>query len=216
MEAPQFPARFYKSVSVENVTDDGWHILLDGHAVKTPGKDILTLPNRPFAEEVAAEWETQQDVINPHLMPLTRRRMVVIDRATEDSQAWRETVLAYLGSDLLCYHAERPADLVNRQKKTWLPYLDWLSSVHHVKLEVASGIIARQQPEDAISKAATLLEAATPDELSCVAGATEITGSAVLALALWQQWQPVEDLFLASRLDETYQADKMGSRFRGG
>ena len=105
------PKRFYKSVAVT----DQLGIALDGRNVKTPLKAALVLPTRPLAEAVAAEWDAQVDVINPHAMPLTKLANTAIDRAIPEKSKIAAEILEFAGSDMVCYRAESPAGLVQRQ-----------------------------------------------------------------------------------------------------
>ena len=79
------PKRFYKSVTVTEQLG----IALDGRGVKTPLKAPLVLPNHALAEAVAAEWDEQIEVINPHAMPLTKLANTAIDRAVAERRHQR-------------------------------------------------------------------------------------------------------------------------------
>src|SRR5436190_10129506 len=118
------PKRFYKSVAVT----DQLGIALDGRNVKTPLKAALVLPMRPLAEAVAAEWDAQVDVINPHVMPLTKLANTAIDRANSESSKIATEILEFAGSDMVCYRAESPAGLVLRQTAHWDPIIAWAKS----------------------------------------------------------------------------------------
>ena len=96
------PKRFYKSVAVTEQLG----IALDGRSVKTPLKAPLVLPNRALAEAVAAEWDAQVEVINPHAMPLTKLANTAIDRAVAERSKITAEILEFAGSDMVCYRAE--------------------------------------------------------------------------------------------------------------
>src|SRR5438128_12539644 len=63
--------RFYTSAGVAE-TDGGFSITLDGRPIKTPSGKIVIAPKREIAEAIAAEWQAQQETIDPLSMPLTR------------------------------------------------------------------------------------------------------------------------------------------------
>jgi hypothetical protein len=56
----------------------------------------------------------------------------------------------FVGSDLLCYRAEAPRELVERQNATWNPWLDWAHKELGLHLRVASGIVHVEQDQAAI------------------------------------------------------------------
>ena len=60
--------RFYAQAGMVE-TPEGFAITLDGKTVRTPSRQPLTAPERGIAEAIVAEWEAQQDTINPTTMP---------------------------------------------------------------------------------------------------------------------------------------------------
>ena len=52
------------NLSFANHGEDYWSVALDGRTLKTIYKDELLLPSRALAVAVAAEWESQHDVID--------------------------------------------------------------------------------------------------------------------------------------------------------
>src|SRR5215472_8037568 len=108
----------------------GFQPALDGRPLLTPAKAALTLPNLPFAEAVAEEWRSQGERIRPASMPLTQLANTAIDRVAPDPSATLGELLDYAGTDLVCYRAEAPATLVERQQRLWQPLLDDLARRH--------------------------------------------------------------------------------------
>ena len=106
--------RFYKSVSLEEDAGRA-RLLLDGRQVQTPGKNEMAIPAGLFAEAVGDEWRAQGEEIDPGTMPLTRLANSVIDGVVEQADEVRQSIAAYGKSDLVCYRAETPQDLVARQ-----------------------------------------------------------------------------------------------------
>ena len=109
-DSPTLPRRFYDRAEAA-----GREVHLDGKLLRTPGRAALVLPTDGAALMVAEEWAAQVEVINFPAMPCTRHAYTAIDRV---SAARAEVVLEiarYAGSDLLCYFAEEPRALVQRQ-----------------------------------------------------------------------------------------------------
>lgn len=124
MKAP-LPRRFYKSAAAVAAEGGGFAVQLDGRPVRTPGKALLLLPTQDAAALVAAEFEVQAEVIDPVSMPVLRLVNTTIDGVAADPQAVLEDVLRFASSDLLCYRADSPQGLVERQNASWDPVLDW-------------------------------------------------------------------------------------------
>ena len=78
-----------------------------------------------WRKRIAAEWNAQEDEIDPARMPLTRLANAVIDAVAEKPQAVADEIAKYLGSDLVFYRADAPEGLVARQAEHWDPVLAW-------------------------------------------------------------------------------------------
>ncbi|MGJ3259239.1 MAG: ATP12 family chaperone protein [Rhodospirillales bacterium] len=202
--------RFYKSVGVA-ADENGYLIQLDGRPVKTPGKATVVLASRPLADAVSSEWDAQGEKIDPHSMPLTQIACTAIDKVVPNHADIRSQVVGFAGADLLCYRAETPADLAARQADTWQPVLDWLAEVHGIALTTTTGIIAEDQPPQALERVAAAVEALDEHELAAMALLTQTLGSFALAMAVAHDHLDWERAAVASQLDETYQSELWGS-----
>lgn len=197
--------RFYKDVSVgENNS-----VLLDNREMKTPKGAPFILPTRELASAIAEEWRAQEGDIKPDTMPLTRLATSAIDGASEHARI-AEQVAAYAKSDLLCYRAEGPDELVIRQARQWGPILDWLAETHGARLKLATGIGFVDQPPEALARLSERAGRLDPFALVALHTATSITGSLALGLALLEARLTAREAFALSQLDETFQAEKWG------
>ena len=201
--------RFYKEVEVKP-HGDGVAVFLDGKTAKTKGRRPLAAPARALIDAVAAEWNAQEDELDLRSMPLTRLLSAVLDGEETSSNEWRDETLNYLSSDLLCYRAEMPAALVERQQATWDPYLDWFEKEFGAALTVTCGISAAVQPDAATASVLQMVEELSSPSLFAIYMATRLNGSAVLALALWKKAETPEAVFKAARLDEHFQEERWG------
>ena len=204
------PKRFYKAVSVE---PDGevFGVRLDGKPVRTPGKALLALPNAAAAALVAGEFEAQAGVIDPVTMPTLRLVNTAIDGVAADPQAVLEDILRFASSDLLCYRADGPQGLVDRQNRHWDPVLDWARSDLGARFNLAEGVIHVEQPRGTIAVlGAHLARRADPLRLAALHVMTSLTGSALLALAVEAGGLDTEAAWLAAHVDEDWQIEQWG------
>lgn len=201
----KLPRKFYKSVEVSDLNA----ILLDGRAVKTPMKNTLALPNRALAEAVAAEWVAQVRVIDSELMPITKLANTALDRATAEREHVLGEIVAYAGSDLVCYWADRPPELVQLQRKHWQPVLVWANVTLPAQFRHASSITHIAQ--DDASLAAVRKRAETLDnwQLTGVYILMTLMGSSLLALKL-QAGGDADAAWAAAHVDEDYQTSQWG------
>ena len=201
--------RFYGQVTV--VSGDGGHrVLLDGRPLRTPAKRILIAPSSALAETIAAEWQAQGEAIEPQTMPLTRLASTVVDRMPEQRAAAIEELLGYGSTDLLCYRAAEPLDLVRRQQHAWQPLLDWASETYGIRLAVTTSILPVAQPEAALGSLPAALEALDDWPLIGLHAATTALGSLILGLALARGRIDAAEALGASLLDEDFEIERWG------
>ena len=207
-ETKPLPKKFYETAGVGKV-DEGFAVLLDDRAVKTPARNTLAAPNEALAFAMAQEWIDQDEVINPFTMPLTRLAHVAIDNMAQHRQAAGMEIAKYASTDLLCYRAEE-TELATRQAKAWTRYLDWAANALDARFEVTEGVIAVEQPHGSIEALRRHALALDDWRLTGLSSAIPILGSAILGFALLEAEETGEALFTASRVDESYQIERWG------
>jgi len=203
------PKRFYETVGVAEM-DGRWHVQLDGRGVKTPNRAPLALPTRALAEAIAAEWGAQTSIIDPRSMPLTKLANTTLDGVIGREEAVRAEITAYAGNDLLCYRAERPEALVQRQHERWNPLLIWVTDHFGARLHTTAGVMPVRQAEDCISRLGEAVAALDPYALAACHVITTLTGSAVLALAFLHGRLSAEEAWEAAHVDEDFQIEQWG------
>jgi len=201
--------RFYETVAAE-AADTGHVVTLDGRLVKTPAKATLVLPTRTLAEAVAEEWRAQGEKIVPATMPKTQLVYTALDRVALRHEDVVREVAAFGGTDLLCYRADEPADLVARQKDVWDPYLDWARDTLNADLKVTTGIMPVAQEDAALKVLMAEVMAHDAFELTALHAFTNGLGSLILALAFMKGYSPLEAVWQASILESLHQEELWG------
>jgi chaperone required for assembly of F1-ATPase len=207
--ATRLPKRFYKSVAIEK-EGPGFALLLDGKPVRTPAKAQLLLPMRALADAVAEEWRGRGDRIDPAAMPLTKLANSAIDGVSGREEAVIDDILAYAGSDLLCYRAKGPRGLVEAQRKKWDPVLAWAKSTLGAPLVLAEGIVHVAQPQAALDRLREALVGRDAFALAALHVMTALSGSALLALAVALGRMTPEEAWEAAHVDEDWQIGQWG------
>ncbi|WP_294330577.1 ATP12 family protein [uncultured Sphingomonas sp.] len=197
--------RFWKTVTIA----DG-AIELDGRPVRTPARALLTLPTPPLAEAVAEEWRGIGEEIDPRAMPLTGFANAAIDQIAPNPAPFAADLARYGESDLLCYRAELPEPLVERQAAHWDPLLDWARTRYDVHFETTAGIMHRPQPPATVARLQEVVAALDPFRLAALSPLVTISGSLVAALALLEGAATSETVWRAAQLDEDWQAEQWG------
>lgn len=197
--------RFYKVVSTRG-EQGGFAILLDGKPVKTPLKNPLIAPTRPLAGAIMKEWAGQKEAIVPHEMPLTQILNTKIDRVAAQRAAMEKTLLEYLDTDLLCYPAPHPPELVKLQAEAWAPWRAWFEKKSGAKLLTTTKLEALRQPEEAHAFAKKFAAALDDDHFTVFQLAASLTGSLILAMAFTDRALGPDEIFACARVEERYKA----------
>ena len=208
MTPSENPKRFYKNVTVSG--DGPYMVDLDGRIIKTPAKAPLGLPTKSLAEAISAEWAAQGERIDIGRMHLTRLANVAIDRTPETRMEMAQEIANYVGTDLLCYLAEGPVELCQRQASVWAPLRDWAGKSLGIVTVPVEGIIPTPQPPASLDAAKAHALGFDDFRLTGLAYACGLFGSAILALAVAEGRISAEDAYSASRLDEDFQIERWG------
>ncbi len=206
------PARlrkFYEVVTLD-VADTGFLVKLDGRVLKTPAKNNLILPNQELADRVREEWEHQGEFIDVHTMGVTKITNSAIDFVGGKESEVVEELCSYAASDLICYFAEGPEELVTLQNKHWLPVHAWLQKNLNITLNTGSGIISMDQPKETLERFRNEVDKFDRFALSAAHVVTKLTGSAFLTLTLVQSGISEESCWAAAHVDEDWQISKWG------
>lgn len=201
--------RFWKAATVVPA-EGGFAVQLDGRVVKTPAKAALLLPTRALAEAVAAEWLAQDEKVDPASMPVTRAANAALDKVAAQHAEVAALIAAYGETDLLCYRAEGPEELVSLQTAAWDGWLDWAAVRYGARLAATRGVVPVAQPEAALAALAARVAACDIWELAALHDLVGITGSLVLGLAVAEGALDAEAAWDASRIDETWQIAQWG------
>jgi len=201
--------RFYEEASVIE-TGDGFGVALDGKPVKTPGKVDLVVPVQALAQAIAEEWQAQEEQIEVPSMPMLRLAATAIDRVAVKRDEVIALSIKFAETDLLCYRADEPPELVVRQAKEWQPLLDWAATELNAPLVVTEGIVPVVQPHEALNGLGSVLMDLNDLELVAVSGIAAATSSLVIGFAVKRGRLTAEQAAEAGLLEELFQMEQWG------
>ena len=202
--------RFWKDVTVEP-EDDRWAIRLDGRAVKTPARALLSVPTPALAEGIADEWRAVETEIDPRAMPLTGLSNAAIDRVAPNKEAFAEGLARYAEADLACYRAEGPQRLTDRQEQQWDSLLGWARRRYDVDFATTTGLMHVAQPRATVERLAHAVATLDAFRLAGLSSLATTSGSLVAALAVAEKAISPEQGWEAVTVDERWQAEQWGA-----
>jgi chaperone required for assembly of F1-ATPase len=201
--------RFYATVDTEAQAADHF-VRLDGKPMHTPRHQLLALPTAALAQAVAEEWRAQADELVPATMPITRLATTSVDLMPARREDAIAEVADYGATDLLCYRAQRPAQLVARQNAAWQPWLDWAEQRFGARLVSTATIDPVPQSEASLQAMRAAVAMLDDWRLVGLHAGVTLTGSLVIGLALEQAALSPAEAFATAMLDELYEIEQWG------
>ena len=205
--------RFWDVAEAANA-DGCWSVRLDGKPVRVPGGGLLQLPNGLLARAVAEEWQAAGGGKGGEMsyddLPLTRLAGTAQERVAVDPGTVVLELARYGQTDLLCYRADAPATLVERQEAQWQPWLDWAARDLGASLAVTTGIIHVAQDEAALSALTVDVARLDAYRLAALGILVPSFGSLVLGLAVAHGKLSANEAHEIATLDERHQAEFWG------
>jgi chaperone required for assembly of F1-ATPase len=208
--------RFWDTASVD-WTENGHIILLDGKPMRLPSGAQLVVGPARLARAIADEWQVAGGGKGGEMTfkdtPLTRLAGTALERIEPDPSPTIDAIARYGETDLLCYRAEAPPSLVQRQHQKWQPWLDWAALTFDAPLRVATGVSYVKQHHDSVAALRRAVAALDVDTLAGLGIAVPALGSLVLGLALAAGEMDAETAFALGALDELFQAEQWGEDY---
>jgi chaperone required for assembly of F1-ATPase len=201
--------RFWKEVAIER-EGEGWSIKLDTRSVRTPARANLMVPTEALAGEIAEEWRSVGQSIDPRAMPLTGLANAAIDRVAPERQAFAGGLAKYAEADLACYRSEWPPELVARQAKSWDELLAWARRRYDVDFSTTSGLLHVPQPQATIERLSHEVAALDPFQLAGLSPLVTTGGSLVAGLAVLEKALVPGAAWEAVSIDDRWQLEQWG------
>ena len=190
--------------------ENGWGVALDGKPVRTPARNLLVVPTTALAEAIAAEWNDSGETVDPRSMPLTGLANAAIDRIAADKEVFAKGLAAYGESDLICYRAEGPRELLARQEAAWDELLAWGRRRFDVDFLTTCGIVHVAQPDATVRRLAHAVASLDAFQLAGISPLVTIGGSLLAALAVLEHHISVESAWALVTIDEQWQREQWG------
>ena len=143
-------------------------------------------------------------------MPFTGLANGAIDQIAPNRESFAAGVANYGTSDLLCYRAEGPAQLVERETAAWDPLLDWARRRYDVTFRVTQGIIPVDQPPETLERLDAAVKALDPFTLAGLSTLVTLSGSLVCGLAIVEGGHDADTIWTASEIDEAWEVEQWG------
>ncbi len=192
---------------------EGFGVRLDGKPLRLPAGTALLAPSAALAAAIAAEWQAagaDTGEMEYSDVPLTRLAGTAQLRIAPDPAPTAAAIVAYGETDLLCYRADTPPALVQRQEAAWRPWLDWARIELGAALTVTTGVMHVRQHPAALAALRRAVEAEGGWRLAGLGIVVPALGSLVLGLAVARGVLDAAEAHALALTDEIFQAELWG------
>ena len=202
--------KFWKKIEIRQFSSKKFHLLLDNKKLTTPMKKELVLPSEILVNEVLREWDQNSDNINIDDLVFYGVLSTAIDKVNLEKDAYVNDIIDFIDTDLICYRAESPNDLIALQNKSWNPILLLIEKYIDVKIKVFKGVMPSNQDQKVHTEIKKLISNLSDVQISVLHRITNLIGSIFLSLCILKKDLLKEDAFECSFLDELWQAKNWG------
>ena len=202
--------KFWETIEIKKKSSKEFYILLDDKKLKTPLKNELVLSNYLMAKEVLKEWDQSSDIIKTDDLVFYGLLSTAIDRVREEKNSYINDIINFIDTDLICYRADNPIDLVSHQNKHWDPVIILIEKYINNNVGVFKGVMPSQQNSKVHHKIKNLVVGLNDVQISVLHRITNLIGSVFLALCILKKDLSNKQAFELSFLDELWQAENWG------
>ncbi|KAF8343949.1 ATP12-domain-containing protein [Cantharellus anzutake] len=189
-------------------------ITLDNKPLRTPAGNLLTVPSTKglFAASVVNEWERQNRVVKQHALTLTSLVSVAIDTLSDPGARGdaHMDLLKYLRTDTILFMAKEPPQLVELQKRHWVPILEWARAEFNIAIPTSDTLFIQPSPAQAVQTLHTILKEMDQWTLAAMCRAVHSSKSFMIGLALVKGRITAEEAALAARVEVQSQINRWG------
>ena len=202
--------KFWKTIEIKKVSSKEFYILLDNTKLKTPLKNELILSNHLIAKEVLKEWDQSSDIINTDDLVFYGLLSTAIDKVREEKNSYINDIINFIDTDLICYRADSPIDLVSHQNKHWYPIILLIEKYINTNVSFFKGVMPSQQSSKVHHRFKNLIVELSDVQISFLHRITNLVGSVFLSLCTLKKDLTNKQAFELSFLDELWQAENWG------
>lgn len=203
-------------VTISREEDDRqpvYRIKVGESTLKTPGKQILAVPDESLALAIANEWKTElrKKKFNLTNMHLTTLAYTAIDNPFKESnEDIVNSILEYLKFDTIRYRDVENEELLRWQSRHWDPLIGWFEHKYdcHLSIDYGDIIGASSLPDITIDTMHRNLVSYQRWPLVGLNFVTRNLKSLVLTTCLMNRFLPVDKAVEMARLETRFQIEK--------
>ncbi|SPO24747.1 related to ATP12 - F1F0-ATPase complex assembly protein [Ustilago trichophora] len=226
--AERLKSRFWKTVTLQppssssstsssssSPSAEGFQILLDNRAIRTPSGQPIIIPceRELLATCIAQEWSEQDQVLKPHTLPLTSLAARALEGCKDpaERQGIEGDLLRYLENETICFQEPQPSSLVKLQKAHWEPLLSHINNTYSLSITPFTGLLGGTHPPGTLSTFTTYLSKLDPFDLAAFERSVMLTKSFLISVALVSGHLDVEQAAKAAEVEVQSQIDRWGA-----
>ena len=203
--------KFYKAATVAKVNDK-YEIRLDQRKLRSPHGYVLELSSETLAHAVALEWDSQAEVLNPLIQPLSNLCFTSHDDVEElTAETIAEKSLKFLETDTVLYYMNEIPELAAQQEKKWGAIITWLNERFDIEIEHATGFSKPKISENAFPTLKNHIMSYEKSSLFAFEKMSNTLKSIILSLAVIDRHITCDEAVELALLEQRFQAKNWGN-----
>mmetsp|Transcript_4026 Transcript_4026/g.4929 ORF Transcript_4026/g.4929 Transcript_4026/m.4929 type:complete len:174 (+) Transcript_4026:1353-1874(+) len=142
-------------------------------------------------------------------MPLMTLCCTSIDRTGDNKDEIIEELMRFFTTDTVLYHIPDNPKLYRKQRKHWLPIIDYINETYG-DVDISTSMAVTNHPEETVQAVNAQLHELDPWQLTAVESLTYGLKSLVIPLTLLKNQIDLRDAINASRVEEEHNIDECG------
>ena len=201
--------RYWKQVRKEEFKDNLFRIFLDETCLQSDKGNDIKLSEK-LACEIVREWSVDGKIDTIKNSFFTKFCFSATDCTEKERVDVLDRLVEYGNCDPICYIASEPTKLNLKQKKLYIPLIEWAEKLLSIKLNTGSSLLFIEQPLLNSSKIKKYLEDLDNFHLTALHELTKSLGSLFTSLALHKKFVSPERAWEVANAEDNFRIEVWG------
>ena len=109
-------------------------IKINDKVARTPKGNIIELPSLKLSKIILKEYKLYKNKMPSSIISPIRITNTAIDKIKLDYNHYLDQLSFYANNDVICYFSKTPDELVKKQKKLWMPLINFMKEIYYIDI----------------------------------------------------------------------------------
>tara|TARA_B100000686_G_scaffold116504_1_gene123830 strand:- start:17937 stop:18641 length:705 start_codon:yes stop_codon:yes gene_type:complete len=202
--------KLVKEYKIIKNNNDFYKIVFNNKYFKTPLGNVIKFPSLKIAKIFLKKIKSSDKNQSQTTVSEIKLVYMAIDKIALSKSNYINNIAMNIQTDVICFFSSEQKSLYLKQKKLWLPLIQWMKDMYKVQILYSSTFKVHIQTKNNIERLKKIIKKYNIYELSALHTLIGITNSFVISLALLESKISYKKAFELSFLEELYQSSIWG------